>query len=95
MSLIASLSAGFALGALTSKGNAPSATEPLASPKPTEDAQSEESASEEEDVADGDLSAVKPGFLEPCKMVDDICSLGSRVVNTFLVRYWSSALTWG
>ncbi|EIW64894.1 PTH2-domain-containing protein, partial [Trametes versicolor FP-101664 SS1] len=30
--------------------------------------QSEESDSEE-DVADGDLSAVKPGFLEPCKMV--------------------------
>lgn len=23
----------------------------------------------EEDIVDGDLSAIKPGFLEPCKMV--------------------------
>ena len=25
--------------------------------------------SDEEDVADGDLSALKPGFMEPCKLV--------------------------
>ncbi|KAH9921966.1 peptidyl-tRNA hydrolase PTH2-domain-containing protein [Epithele typhae] len=29
----------------------------------------EDADSDEEDVADGDLSAVKPGMLEPCKMV--------------------------
>ncbi|KAL1952192.1 hypothetical protein VTO73DRAFT_1341 [Trametes versicolor] len=69
VSLLASLSAGYALGALTGKGNTASTADASAAPKPTEDAQSEESDSEEEDVADGDLSAVKPGFLEPCKMV--------------------------
>ncbi|PIL29592.1 hypothetical protein GSI_08228 [Ganoderma sinense ZZ0214-1] len=29
----------------------------------------EDSEGEDEELADGDLSAVKPGFLEPCKMV--------------------------
>lgn len=80
VSLLASLSAGYALGALTSKGNTASTANASAAPKPNQDAQpiqdaqSEESDSEEEDVADGDLSAVKPGFLEPCKMVDDTCA---------------------
>ncbi|KAI0374399.1 PTH2-domain-containing protein [Pilatotrama ljubarskyi] len=72
VSLLASLSAGYALGAWTSHGkvNAAHSEEPpkVASVKPTKDVQSE-SDSEEEDLADGDLSAIKPGFLEPCKMV--------------------------
>jgi hypothetical protein len=43
-----------------------------------------ESDNEEEDVADGDFSAVKPGFMEPCKMVggrqpnDDVAMDGNN-----------------
>lgn len=107
VSLLASLSAGYALGALTGQGNTASTADVSAAPKPTQDAQpnrdaqpnqdaqSEESDSEDEDVADGDLSAVKPGFLEPCKMVDDSCSREVASPIHFLARYSSSVLTSG
>ncbi|KAI8995338.1 peptidyl-tRNA hydrolase PTH2-domain-containing protein [Trametes punicea] len=71
VSLLASLSAGYALGAWTSghgnkvaSGSRP-ASEEVQSAKQAQ----EESDREDEDLADGDLSSVKPGFLEPCKMV--------------------------
>ena len=39
------------------------------------------SDSEEEDLADGDLSAVKPGMLEPCKLVSRADVLTSFVAS--------------
>ncbi|KAI0768512.1 peptidyl-tRNA hydrolase PTH2-domain-containing protein [Trametes elegans] len=71
VSLLASLSAGYALGAWKSheKSVPPTSTSAgTVEKKPAEEPQ-EDSESEEEDLADGDLSAVKPGFLEPCKLV--------------------------
>ena len=38
----------------------------------------DEDESDDEEVADGDLSAVKPGFMEQCKLVR--CSLHSVVI---------------
>ncbi|KAI0359172.1 peptidyl-tRNA hydrolase II [Trametes cingulata] len=75
VSLVASLSAGYALGAWTSHSKAKatqsggSASDAVKPAKDVPRSQEEESDSEEEDLADGDLSAVKPGFMEPCKMV--------------------------
>ncbi|KAH9890925.1 peptidyl-tRNA hydrolase II [Cubamyces lactineus] len=74
-SLVASLSAGYVLGAWVNHGrkigNESAPVPPPVSDvaKPTKKDDEEESESEEEDLADGDLSAIKPGFLEPCKMV--------------------------
>ena len=73
---------GFALGARsaqTTKGPRPS-TSPTA-PAKSKDAQ-EDSDSEEEDVADGDLSAVKPGLMEPCKMVSSLLMM-DRYMESF------------
>ncbi|CDO72444.1 hypothetical protein BN946_scf184977.g145 [Trametes cinnabarina] len=71
VSLLASLSAGYALGAWSSSEGtvleAPNTNE--VKPQPTKATDVDMSESDEEDLADGDLSAVKPGFLEPCKMV--------------------------
>ncbi|RDX56103.1 PTH2-domain-containing protein [Lentinus brumalis] len=68
VSLLASLSAGYALGAWSShlKPLEPKASPP-AKPEPSTEAQ-DESDSDEEEAADGDLSAVKPGLFEPCKL---------------------------
>ncbi|KAI0343918.1 PTH2-domain-containing protein [Trametopsis cervina] len=66
-----SLGVGYAIGVNSRQASSPQATDnaqtTLTSQAPVEE--SEESDSEEEDVADGDLSAVKPGFMEPCKLV--------------------------
>ncbi|KAI9066638.1 peptidyl-tRNA hydrolase II [Trametes sanguinea] len=71
-SLLASLSAGYALGAWSSsqgKGKNAPAVASTDQVKPPAREAGEDSESEDEEVADGDLSAVKPGFLEPCKLV--------------------------
>ncbi|KAI1797666.1 peptidyl-tRNA hydrolase II [Ganoderma leucocontextum] len=71
ISLATSLSAGFALGAWSTyrERNAAGPSLPSATkPNQSKDAQ-EDSEGEEEEQADGDLSAVRPGFLEPCKLV--------------------------
>ncbi|KAH8100537.1 peptidyl-tRNA hydrolase PTH2-domain-containing protein [Cristinia sonorae] len=64
-----SLSVGYALGA--SSFRTTSASPPPKQPEPpTEETEEEESGSEdEEDVADGDLTQVKPGMFEECKLV--------------------------
>ncbi|CAL1696487.1 unnamed protein product [Somion occarium] len=75
-----SLGIGYSLGIASAKRNRPKPSEtverkieePSKSEKPLKDAQDAELESEsesDEDAADGDLSAVKPGFLEPCKLV--------------------------
>ncbi|KAH9947656.1 peptidyl-tRNA hydrolase PTH2-domain-containing protein [Amylocystis lapponica] len=64
-----SLSVGYALGARSAVAVSPdkSTSPPVAgSQEPTE---SDADSDGEEEVADGDLSAVKPGFMEPCKLV--------------------------
>ncbi|KAI0724325.1 peptidyl-tRNA hydrolase PTH2-domain-containing protein [Cerioporus squamosus] len=66
-SLLASLSAGYALGAWSSHAKPVEPKAPPAKPDPSIEAH-EESDSDEEEVADGDLSAVKPGLFEPCKL---------------------------
>ncbi|CCM02190.1 uncharacterized protein FIBRA_04269 [Fibroporia radiculosa] len=64
-----SLGVGYAIGA-KSASNVASQNSPappplvISAPPPAED-----DSDHEEDVADGDLSSVKPGFLEPCKLV--------------------------
>ncbi|TBU35020.1 peptidyl-tRNA hydrolase II [Dichomitus squalens] len=72
VALATSLSAGFALGAWATyrerhaaEPRAPSATKP----EPSKNAREDSDEEVEEEEADGDLSAVKPEFLEPCKMV--------------------------
>ncbi|KAF5355968.1 hypothetical protein D9756_004242 [Leucocoprinus leucothites] len=66
----ASLFVGYYLGKLygttAGKGKEKASEEPKEAPAVTEEPDSEE---EEESLADGDLSAIKAGFLEPCKMV--------------------------
>ena len=60
---------GYAIGsraAETTASTVPASTSKPAKPQEKQDADSD---SEEEDLADGDLSAVQPGFMEPCKMV--------------------------
>ncbi|KZT74840.1 PTH2-domain-containing protein [Daedalea quercina L-15889] len=64
--IAASLGIGYALGVNTATKS--SATS-LPADKPLPPAPAEENSDDEGDVADGDLSAVKPSFLEPCKLV--------------------------
>ncbi|GBE78132.1 peptidyl-tRNA hydrolase PTH2-domain-containing protein [Sparassis latifolia] len=69
------LSIGYAIGAKTAssaplkKSGGQLPAPPTPAPKNTEDVEDEADSEGEEEVADGDLSAVKPGFLEPCKLV--------------------------
>ena len=51
----------------------------------------EEEDSDEEDVADGDLSAVKPGSMEPCKLVRS--AMRVRVSKLNCGRSWWFGLT--
>ncbi|RPD63174.1 peptidyl-tRNA hydrolase II [Lentinus tigrinus ALCF2SS1-6] len=68
VSLLASLSAGYALGAWSSHVKSPESKAPAAdTPDASTEAQ-DDSESDEEEVADGDLSAVKPGLFENCKL---------------------------
>ncbi|PSR71307.1 hypothetical protein PHLCEN_2v12821 [Hermanssonia centrifuga] len=72
--IAASLGVGYAFGLKSAP--TPHPPKPEVSPKippqqeiPPHTNDSESDSEEEDDVADGDLSAVKPGFLEPCKLV--------------------------
>lgn len=84
-SLLASLSVGYALGAWSSDSKKKGIAQASApNSEPAKDSQ-EGSDSEEEDAADGDLSAVKPGFLEPCKLV-------SRMLSRSEWAWWTECL---
>ena len=65
-----SLAVGYALGARSASSSTKQETSFIKKDTGIQP-QDEDSSSEmeEEDLADGDLSAVKPGFFEPCKMV--------------------------
>ncbi|TFK23108.1 hypothetical protein FA15DRAFT_705765 [Coprinopsis marcescibilis] len=67
---LASLGLGYVLGSKTAYTESPKVAPELA-PQPTPAAQDDEDSSDDEDetLADGDLSLIKPGLLEPCKMV--------------------------
>ncbi|KAM5538247.1 hypothetical protein V8D89_008134 [Ganoderma adspersum] len=70
VSLVTSLSAGFALGAWSTYRERDAAgPSPPSATKPNQPKDVRDDSEDEEELADGDLSAVKPGFLEPCKMV--------------------------
>ena len=71
VSLLASLSAGYALGAWSSHAKSPEPKAPAAAKPDASTKAQDESDSDEEEVADGDLSAVKPGVFENCKLVRD------------------------
>ncbi|TFY69044.1 hypothetical protein EVJ58_g642 [Rhodofomes roseus] len=60
-----SLGVGYALGVQSASKSSAASPPPVDKP-PTP---AEEDSDEEGEVADGDLSAVKPGFVEPCKLV--------------------------
>ena len=62
-----SLGVGYALGQRSVL--AAKATKSAPEPTTAEAIEESESESDEEDLADGDLSAVKPGYNEPCKLV--------------------------
>lgn len=62
---LTSLGIGYWLG-VSGTGKHSAASPPADKPLPPAP---EEVESEEEDVADGDLSAVKASFMEPCKLV--------------------------
>lgn len=70
VSLVTSLSAGFALGAWsTYRERNTAGPSPPSATKSNQQKDAQDDSGDEEELADGDLSAVKPGFLEPCKMV--------------------------
>ncbi|PCH33427.1 peptidyl-tRNA hydrolase II [Wolfiporia cocos MD-104 SS10] len=63
-----SLSVGYALGARSAA--AKSSSKPGSADVPAQKRADEDEESDDEgDVADGDLSSVKPGFMEECKLV--------------------------
>ncbi|KAL4243181.1 peptidyl-tRNA hydrolase [Abortiporus biennis] len=66
--VVASLSVGYALGVQSKKsevGHEKKLDKPLPEPPTPE----EDESDEEEEAADGDLSSIKPGYLEQCKLV--------------------------
>ncbi len=78
---LVALSAGYAFGARSATTRVQQTKPGPPSqelPQTTKDAK-DESESEEEDLADGDLASVKPGLLEPCKLVSP--------VNRFLINH--------
>jgi hypothetical protein len=65
--IAACLSIGYHLGAQSAQKSTPSESEP---PEGIEVQEAEvNSEDEDEEMADGDLSAVRPGFMEQCKLV--------------------------
>jgi len=62
-----SLGVGYTLGVNSASNLKSSAPSPLPADSPPTSAEGD--SDDEGDAADGDLSAVKPGFLEPCKLV--------------------------
>jgi peptidyl-tRNA hydrolase, PTH2 family len=60
---VASAAAGYVYG--VSRGQ----RKPHDQPTKTEELDEDGSGSDEDSVADGDLSAVQPGFMKPCKLV--------------------------
>lgn len=93
-----SLGLGYAWGVKTASGSKSSTkrreeskTAEVATPKVLQDENSD-SEMEEEDLADGDLSSVKPGFLEPCKMVR-LPRVPLYKPSYTYARFWSCAPT--
>lgn len=65
-----SLGVGYAIGVNSAKSaSAKSGSKPDTAAPALNDPPVEEDSEDEGDVADGDLSAIKPGFTEPCKLV--------------------------
>ena len=52
-------------------------------------AQDEDNEDNDEGIADGDLAAVKPGVLEPCKLVSTISSSLAAFASNLLSRFSS------
>lgn len=92
--IVASLSIGYHLGARSHSFTSPPvepATEPKPEVKPVEvrEVQSESEDDyddEDEEMADGDLAAVKAGFMEPCKMVRTTRILSISTPHTYICR---------
>lgn len=64
------MAASFGLGYAVGKAHPDAVRVPEEpAPKITEEEEESDSGSESEDTADGDLSAVKPGLFEQCKLV--------------------------
>ena len=93
-SLLTSLSLGYALGVQSSRANAKATSNKPKSKKPESPKDTQQSDSEEEDVADGDLSAVKPGFMEPCKMVRILTAVAEDQTHGEPCRFSLFGRTW-
>ncbi|THH19713.1 hypothetical protein EW146_g1473 [Bondarzewia mesenterica] len=65
----ASASLGYALGASQTARAQTTPLEPVDPPKLANEEAENDSSDDDDDIADGGLSTVKAGFLEPCKLV--------------------------
>ncbi|KAI0936069.1 hypothetical protein AcV5_004303 [Taiwanofungus camphoratus] len=72
-----SLSVGYAVG-VKSAASAPARSLDSRNKPVPQNADVEVESDEEEEEADGDLSAVKPGFMEQCKLVGNFVLVGHR-----------------
>lgn len=63
------LAFGFYLGAHHGAKNVPQVAPLATTPQPKPEPEPEDSENEDEELADGDLSSVNPGMMEPCKLV--------------------------